>query len=316
MNNFDMMSKRLEYLGGVDQQPRMIKEKYRSLLSALNNSYQSAVVCREGEEKICDIKALINPNRLNQDYDDKIISIPFEEEYKVGDVFEWVGTNSYWLIYNQLLTELAYFCGNIRKCSHIVSWKDESGAVLSMRAAVIRPKGSDDEIKRGVVSILALPGESITLMIPYNNTIKEVFQRNQKFMLGGEAWKVQTVSNLSEPKILHVYATKNYQNEQRDTSEVIDGLVIEPVDPNPAPPQLDPYISGNTFIKPLVFYVYTLEQSFSFDSWTIKEENKPIVIEKINDFSIKLKWTSSVSGNFTLLNGAEIEKKIIVQSLF
>lgn len=78
MNNFDIMSKRLEYLGGVDQQSRMIKEKYRSLLSSLNNSYQSAVVCREGEEKICDIKALINPNRLNQDYDDKIISIPFE----------------------------------------------------------------------------------------------------------------------------------------------------------------------------------------------------------------------------------------------
>jgi hypothetical protein len=33
------------------------------------------------------------------DYDDKIISIHYEDNYRPGDVFEWIGTNSYWLIY-------------------------------------------------------------------------------------------------------------------------------------------------------------------------------------------------------------------------
>jgi len=42
---------------------------------------------------------LINPDKLKQDYDDKIVSVGFEAGFKSGDVFEWVGTNSYWLIY-------------------------------------------------------------------------------------------------------------------------------------------------------------------------------------------------------------------------
>jgi hypothetical protein len=39
-----------------------------------------------GEDK--EVRALINPNQLKQDYDDKIISIDFEYGYSVGDVFE------------------------------------------------------------------------------------------------------------------------------------------------------------------------------------------------------------------------------------
>ena len=44
------------------------------------------------------VRALINPNKLKQDYDDKIISIGYEFGFKVGDVFEWIGTKSHWLI--------------------------------------------------------------------------------------------------------------------------------------------------------------------------------------------------------------------------
>ena len=42
-------------------------------------------------------------------------------------MFEWVGTNTYWLVYLQDLTELAYFRGDIRKCSYTISWQDEDG---------------------------------------------------------------------------------------------------------------------------------------------------------------------------------------------
>ena len=49
---------------------------------------------------------------------DKIISIGFEHDFKTGDVFEWCNTGTYWLIYLQDLTELAYFRGDIRKCSY------------------------------------------------------------------------------------------------------------------------------------------------------------------------------------------------------
>jgi hypothetical protein len=61
------------------------------------------------------------------DYDDKILSVGFEHNFKCGDVFKWIGTNTYWLIYLQDLTELAYFRGDIRKCSYEIAWEDENG---------------------------------------------------------------------------------------------------------------------------------------------------------------------------------------------
>jgi hypothetical protein len=42
---------------------------------------------------------LINPNKLKQDYDDKIVSVGFEHGFTTGDVFEWRGTGTHWLIY-------------------------------------------------------------------------------------------------------------------------------------------------------------------------------------------------------------------------
>ena len=44
-------------------------------------------------------RCLINPDKNKPDYDDKIISVHYEDNFQPGDVFEWLGTNSYWLIY-------------------------------------------------------------------------------------------------------------------------------------------------------------------------------------------------------------------------
>jgi hypothetical protein len=77
----------------------MIKDKRRSLDSAVWFSYQGAEVVKTDAEDRRPIRALINPNKLKQDYDDKIISIGFEHEFHTGDIIEWVDTNTYWLIY-------------------------------------------------------------------------------------------------------------------------------------------------------------------------------------------------------------------------
>jgi hypothetical protein len=86
----------------------MIKDKRRSLDKALLYSYQAGLVKKiipdyiptmEGIKEQPPARALINPNKLKQDYDDKVISVPFEHGFKTGDVFEWCNTNTYWLIY-------------------------------------------------------------------------------------------------------------------------------------------------------------------------------------------------------------------------
>jgi len=109
---------RFRQAGGNRQQERMIKDKRRSLDHAVWNSYQAAEVVRVDAENRKPVRALINPNKLKQDYDDKIISVGFEYNFKCGDVFEWLGTKTHWLVYLQDLTELAYFRGDIRKCSY------------------------------------------------------------------------------------------------------------------------------------------------------------------------------------------------------
>ena len=97
LSNAANMAARLHHRGGPAQQDRMIRDKRWSMNHALVFSYQGANVRKvDGNEYV---RALINPNKFKQDYDDKIISIGFEYNFKCGDVFEWVGTNTHWLIY-------------------------------------------------------------------------------------------------------------------------------------------------------------------------------------------------------------------------
>ena len=97
MNSLDLMRARLCYRGGESQQDRMIKDKRETLDKVVLYSYQGANVRKLESETV--ERALINPNTVKQDYDDKTISIGYEYGYKPGTIFEWVNTGTTWLIY-------------------------------------------------------------------------------------------------------------------------------------------------------------------------------------------------------------------------
>lgn len=66
---------RLNYRGGKSQIARMNKDKLKSLEYALMNSYQAATAkLSDGRE----FKCLINPDKINEDVDNKILSIPYK----------------------------------------------------------------------------------------------------------------------------------------------------------------------------------------------------------------------------------------------
>ena len=129
---------RMRQAGGNRQQERMIKDKRRSLDHAVWHSYQGAEIVKTDATDRRPFRALINPNKLKQDYDDKILSVGFEYDVAPGTIFEWVGTKTFWIVYLQDLTELAYFRGDIRKCSQEIAWEDEDG-VHKTYAAVRGP---------------------------------------------------------------------------------------------------------------------------------------------------------------------------------
>ena len=137
MSNFEMMRKRLEWQGGIAQEDRMIKDKWRTLLRTLKYSYQACdIALAQAQQEILDeglepeypiVRALINPDKNKQDYDDKILSVDYIHQFKPGDVFEWKNTGTHWIIYLQQLTEDAYFRGEIRRCRYKIKFKDEDG---------------------------------------------------------------------------------------------------------------------------------------------------------------------------------------------
>ena len=76
MSAIDNLKKRLEFNGGTIAEGRMQEGKLRSLKRALLYSYQAATaILQDGRMFRC----LINPDKLKNDYDDKIISIPYED---------------------------------------------------------------------------------------------------------------------------------------------------------------------------------------------------------------------------------------------
>ena len=306
-------SVRFRQNGGNRQQERMIKDKRRSLDHAVWYSYQAAEVLREGDET--PVRALINPNRVKQDYDDKIISVGFEHNFKCGDVFEWVGTNTHWLIYLQDLTELAYFRGDIRRCSYVIAWEDEEGR-HEVYAALRGPNETRiQSISTNGMSI-DVPNYSLSLLLPKTEDTLKYFTRYSKFYLQGDntCWRVEGVDKFSTPGVLEISAIEYYSNTMEDDIQngVVGGLIEETVNPNNA--EVDATILGETFIKVKKQYTYTFKGRMSAE-WRVDKKYPVKIVPSTDPRTITLTWDSTYSGQFELSYG-KYTKTIVVESLF
>ena len=308
---------RIGHQGGSLQQDRIIADKRRSLNRALWYSYQGANVKKQVFNDEADIvRALINPNKLKQDYDDKIISIFYDYDYKCGDIFEWVGTNTYWLIYLQDLTELAYFRGDIRKCSHEITWEDEEGYHTSYAAIRGPVETKINYIQKHGISV-DTPNHSLHILMPTSESAIKYFTRYSKFYLSNDiqkvCWRVEAVDWISVPGILEINAVEYYANEFEDDIEkgVVGGLIADPVSPNTK--AQEEVIIGDTFIKPQLEYEFTY-RGYAEGEWTVSQ-NAPVQITSEGK-TVKLRWLKTYSGQFDLIYGDAYKKTIIVESLF
>ena len=330
----NLMAAALKMRGGLPQQERMVRDKRRGFDHATLYSYQAVRIkkiqdssnCRDGDIQQSLVRALINPNKLKLDYDEKIISVGFEHNLKVGDVFYWERTNSYWLIYLQDLDEIAYFKGNIRRCQYYIEWIDEEGNKCKSYAAIRGPVETRiDDVQKHNIAINQ-PNYSLSMYFPKNPDTMKYFQRYSKFYLQNNldpdariCWRVEATDSISTSGILEVQAVEYYANKDED--DIDNGLVgtLAPTkeDPNPSTDHVVVFIVGETFISPKKEYIYTLGVP-SQDSWTVDKQYpvnlKPFVDDKGNT-CVKLIWKSPYSGNFELSIG-NYKKSIVVKSLF
>ena len=316
------LAKYLYAAGGPAQQSRMITDKRKTLDRVIKYSYQGAFIQRIGE-KTKPAPALINPNKLKQDYDDKILSIGFEYNFQPGDIFEWCQTGTYWLIYLQDLTELAYFRGDIRKCSYQIVWMDEQNEEHKTYAAIRGPVETKiNYIQKHTIS-LDEPNYSLNILMPLTDESLNYFKRYNKFYLQNDdkkvCWRVEAVDWISTPGILEITAVEYYANKSEDDIEngLVGALIAKKIDPNEG--DLTQIISGETFIKPKKEYSYICNKIIPDGKWSF-DKNYPIEIVNITRNAkgksvITIKWNSSYTGQFELSFG-QFKKTIVVESLF
>lgn len=314
-------------LGKNLQQDRMIRDKRKTLDRAVWNSYQAAQILRVDAESKVPFRALITPNKVIQNYDDKTVSVGWEYEVKPGTVFEWVGTNSYWIVYLQDMTELAYFRGDIRRCSYDISWLDENGERKKTYAAIRGPVETRINYIQKHENSVDKPNFSLNFLVPRNEDTLKQFKRYAKFYLkaiepGADniCWRIEAIDWISTPGIIEVNAVEYYANLDQDDLDagLVGSLIQEPVDPNiplEKGKAADNVIIGDTFIKIKKVYEYVANDKDGKE-WHI-DQKYPVKwqVDPKNGRRIRLRWESGFSGQFELYYG-ESKKIIVVESLY
>ncbi len=329
MTNLELMGKRLEFQGGIDQESRMIKDKWRTFQRAKKYSYQACLVQKlQAWDEVLDVnpdaldpgigiyeqyKALINPDKTKPDYDDKVISIDYSSNYGPGDVFEWMGTDSVWIIYTQEKTEDAYYRGAIRRCKHKIRFKDKEGNWCATWASIRGPVETQINSIQKNQKRIDEPNLSLNILMPRNEKTLAFFDRYAEFLFDGRCWRVEAPDSISMNNIIEVNAEEYYINIATDDieNEMKDGLVIEPVDPSPSSG-----IEGNTWIKPMITEIYRTEEANG--KWKILD-NAPVTICTKGNKSVSVTWDKGTSGQFVLQwskGDKVLQKTIVVESLY
>ena len=325
---------RLRFNGG-NAEGRMQEGKLKALKKALLYSYQAATaILQDGRMFRC----LINPDKLKNDYDDKIISIPYEDiclgrmieiideetgevkkiekpasrvgktsegiepiGLKCGDVFTWKETNTDWIVYLQRLEEDAYFRAEIRRCDYEV---EINGTKYK---AFMRGPNKDtimwhtkEEISWNDIDF------NVLLFIQKNEDTLNYFHRFVKIDINGKPWEVQTVDAISTEGILEVTLKEYYQNSIQEKAEE------EKKELEAQKPEVDkslPHIIGDAIVYPYDEKKYKIENADN-GTWLVDNEKKAVIASQTNT-EADLMIITGKSGEVNLIYRRENEEDIV-----
>lgn len=263
MSGLENLKTRLDYRGGNNQQARMQAGKLSTLKKALLYSYQAATaILQDGRE----FKCLINPDKLKNEYEDKIISIPFEDiclneskvgkiseglqkiGMKVGDIFTWKETNTKWLVYLQRLEETAYFRAEIRRCQYTIDVNGKIYSIYGKRLGEI-----DWETKHNI--FWNNLNYSLQVYISKDENTQGYFKRFKIVKINGEPWEVQAVDEISSDGIIIIALKEAYSNsiaeeieEEKKEDDIKNDVSL-------------PRIVGDTVVYPYDELIYTIQNA-------------------------------------------------------
>ena len=246
MSGLDNMKARVNYLGYDTADGRNVTGKYKSFAAALKNSYQAEWITLDKDSPTeRRWRCLINPSRLTEQFDKKVISIDFESGMAEGTVFYWDRTNRYWIVDLQQHTEEAYFRGTITRADYTID-VDDVPYWVSVRGPVETETVWNQ--KHGIAwndlnysMVIKIAKDSRT--VPY-------FSRHKVIKMAmyypdaetGEQleewhnWKVVATDKYSEERTMEVYLDEWYDNEAEDNMREEESAEV--------PDLMTPHIQG------------------------------------------------------------------------
>lgn len=296
------------------QHDRMVLDKLKTFHRVLLYSYQAGWI-KKDEDGAEWVRALINPDRVKFDYDEKIVSVDNRANFKCGDTFEWPKeSGTHWIILKQEMTELAYFRANVRRCLEITAFDPEIGENVSQWCAVRGPVETKINTIQKAGIVADVPNLTLDIYMVNTEQNRRLFERYQNFEFAGRFWKVQAPDSISTPGILEIVAEEDYDCNHEER-------LIEIKDPNPPVPKNTNYIIGESFVKPLDTVTFTPKTAVEGWKWSITlpaDANKEIddVLEySVKNSSIEVTWYATFQGSYILHYGP-LEKTVVAESLF
>ena len=292
------MKTRLNYAGG-DANGRNTEGKLKSFHTALKNSYQAEwITLHKDEENEKRVLCLINPSRLTEEFDKKVLSIDFEHGVKEGDVFYWDRTERFWMVNLQQHTEEAYFRGTITRCEH--------QAIIDDRLYWITLRGpmESDASWSGKHNIyINKLNYSMMMEITKNKHTMDYFSRFKIIKIknsyvdedGAEyteehRWQVVATDKYSSNTIIQVYLNEYADNSMEDAM-----VQPEEIEQDTALPYIDGPQKVNVYDEAIVYNI----QNITGGSFVIN--SKLVKIKESNDTSLVLDVITGRSGNFDII---------------
>ena len=305
MSGLDNLKIRLDYRGGEPQIDRMNKDKLKSLKKALLYSYQSATaILNDGREFRC----LINPDKIKNQYDNKFISIPFEDVclnddknkdiqvigMKPGDVFTWKENNTNWLVYLRRLEETAYFRAEIRRCDYEVEIGKSTYKVYAARSEVneIDWRNEKNQNWNDIDYKLNM------YITKDENTLANI-HRFTIVYLNNKPWEVQAIDDISSEGIIIVNLKEYYSNTIEKTLNEKEEVTPE-----------ENSIIGDAIVYPYDKKKYTIKGNIQDGVWEI-DSNKARILNQ-TDKEVNIEIITGKSGNFNLKYIRENEDDIVL----
>lgn len=295
MSSLDRMKTRASFDGYNIRDQWIVEGKYKSFKDALRLSYQGEFITFNDTQYRC----LINPDKLKENYDQKMISIDFDAGMANGDTFYWDRTDSHWLVYLQDYSEEAYFRASIRRCDYQIDvdghpyWIYLRGPV---ETAIIWRQKHQIEFNDLNYSIL--------FYIQKNEDTSAFFERFKVLKFDGHRWRVSAVDRYSQDGVIEVYCEEYFDNEMEDN--MIEPEIIEPN-------KMQPYIDGPQIVRPFdtnISYSIVGTSSGAF----LVDSNKVEFIN-MNESSCVVKIITGKSGSFNLIYRRDGEEDIVLNVL-